>query len=256
MGIFVNDIEVTESQINAEVQYHPASSLSEAKHAAARALVIRELLIQRAIEVGLCDRGEILKKLDETIEKLLEKEITIPQADDQSCRRYFENNKSRFYTHPLFEVSHILYAASPTNKLAYQESFQKAHDALDRLNDKPDLFETIALEESHCSSAQNGGYLGQITKGQTTSAFESALISMKEGDISQPVASEFGHHIIKVHKRVEGRQMPYDMVYATIHQYLHQKSWNQAFCQYIQLLAGRAIIQGFELPSSQSPLVQ
>ena len=256
-GIEVNGIKISIDEINAEVQYHPADTLFTAKYEAMKALVIREVLIQRAAEKGLCQRDEAIKNPDSAIEELLEREITIPEADTPTCERYYEQNKEKFFTSPLFEVSHILYMAPPDEAKSRAEALAKAQIALGRIKVNADLFETIAQEESACSSAKEGGRLGQISRGQTMPAFEIALFQMQEGDISvEPVATEVGYHIIRAHKRVEGKQLPFENVRDWIAQDLHDKSWNRAFHQYIQILVGRCHISGFRLEGAQSPLVQ
>lgn len=256
-GIEVNGIRISIDEINAEVQYHPADSLFSAKYEAMKALVIREVLIQRAVEKGLCPRDEAVKNPDTAIEKLLECEIAVPDADMQACQRYYEYNKEKFFTSPLLEVSHILYIAPPEDATARAQARARALMALGRIKANADLFETIAREESACSSAREGGRLGQISRGQTMPAFEIALFRMQEGETSaEPVATEVGYHIIRAHKRVEGRQLPFENVREWIAQDLHSKSWNRAFHQYIQLLVGRCHISGFRLEGTQSPLVQ
>ncbi|TAH37529.1 MAG: peptidylprolyl isomerase [Alphaproteobacteria bacterium] len=256
-SIEINGIKITPDEINTEVQYHAAESLFSAKYEAMRALVIREILIQRASEIGLCQRNEAIKNPDPIIEDLLAREVTVPNADKETCKRYYENNKDRFYTSPLFEVSHILYIAPPDDEGARTEALLKAKTALIRLKESPQLFKAIARNESSCSSAKNWGRLGQISRGQTMPAFEKALFSMKEGELSaEPVASEVGYHIIKVHKCVQGKQLPFGNVSEWIARELHEKSWRRAFHQYIQLLAGRCKISGFRLEGIHTPLVQ
>lgn len=256
-GIEVNGIRISTEEINAEVQYHPAESLFSAKYEAMRALVIREMLIQRAVEMGLCKRDDAVKNPDQIIDDLLEKEINVPDADIDTCKRYYENNRSKFFTSPLFEVSHILYLAPVDDTEARIEALEKAKSTLSRIKREPELFDAIAKSESACSSAKDGGFLGQISRGQTMPAFEAALFQMSEGDISaEPVATEVGYHIIKVHKCAEGKQLPFDNVADWIAQDLHEKSWNRAFKQYIQILAGRSRISGFRFEGAQSPLVQ
>ncbi|MCW0221095.1 MAG: peptidylprolyl isomerase, partial [Prosthecobacter sp.] len=184
-------------------------------------------------------------------------EITVPEADEETCKRYYEQNTKKFRTSPLFEVSHILYIAPPDNEKARSEAREKAQSALGRIQASPGLFETIAQNESACSSAKDGGRLGQISRDQTMPAFETALFQMQEGEISsEPVASEVGYHIIKVHNRVDGKQLPYESAKNWIAQELHDKSWKKAFNQYVQLLVGRCKISGFRLEGAQSPLVQ
>lgn len=256
-GITVNGIRISINEVNAEVQYHPAESLFSAKYEAMKALVIREVLVQRAAELGLCERNEAVKHPDAVIDDLLAQEITVPEADEETCKRYYAQNMKKFFTSPLFEVSHILYIAPPDDEKARSEMREKAQAALDRIKASPGLFETVAKGESACSSAKDGGRLGQISRDQTMPAFETALFRMKEEEISaEPVASEVGYHIIKVHNRVDGRQLPFENVKDWIAQELHGKSWEKAFNQYVQLLIGRSKISGFRLDGAQSPLVQ
>lgn len=254
-GITVNGVKITPEQIDSEVQYHPAGSLPEAKYGAMQALVIRELLLQKAVKLGLCGRNP--ESPDEVIDMLLAQEISVPDPSSEECRRYYDNNKKQFYTSPLFEVSHILYLAPPEDKEARKIAKEKADFSLAKILKNHAAFEAIAKSESACSSGREGGRLGQIGKGQTVPAFEAALLSMKEGDISrEPVATEIGYHIIQVHKRGEGELLPYDTVAEWIGDFLKQQSWRRAFSQYVQILAGQAEISGFRLHAADTPLVQ
>lgn len=256
-GIIVNGIKISPDEINAEVQYHPADNLYSAKYDAMKALVIREMLIQRSVELGLCERDMAVKKTDEIIDALLEQEIDVPEADKETCLHYYNNNKDRFFTSPLFEVSHILYLAPPEDNDARSNAEAKAAEDLAVLKQNSEKFENLAKSESACSSAKDGGRLGQISKGQTMPAFETALFQMQAGEMSEsPVATEVGYHIIKVHERVEGEQLPFDAVFDWIKSDLQQRSWQRAFHQYIQLLAGRSEISGFSFEGVKTPLVQ
>jgi peptidyl-prolyl cis-trans isomerase C len=206
-GITVNGVHISPEQIRTEIQYHPASSLPNAKYEAMQALVIRELLMQEAISKGISTREQMRHSSDEAIEHLLRHEICVPTPTEAECRRYYESNKTKFCTSPIFDVSHIR--------------------------------------------------LGQISKGQTMLAFEAALMKMKAGDISrEPVATEVGYHIIRVHRRVEGHQLPFDAVSEWIANTLADQVWRRAFHQYVQILAGKSKISGFRLKSSHSPLIQ
>ncbi|HPF47561.1 MAG: peptidylprolyl isomerase [Alphaproteobacteria bacterium] len=255
--ITVNGIKISPDEINAEVQYHPADNFNEAKHRATQALVIREVLIQRAAEIGLCERKKAIRNPDSVIDDLLKRELKVPKADEKTCQHYFDKNKRRFFTSPLFDVSHILYLAPPENIQTKKQAKLKAEKALKEIMHLPERFEQIAKAESACSSAKDSGRLGQISKGQTMPAFEAALLRLKEGEISpEPVETAVGYHIIKVNKRVEGAQLPYESVAGWIKDDLEEKSWNKAFQQYVQLLAGRSKISGFEFAGEKTPLVQ
>ncbi len=257
IDIIVNGVQITTDEIGAELQYHPAENLLGAKHEATQALIVRELLLQKAAELGLSSHGEAIKNPDEIIDILLEKEITIPEADEATCERYYQNNKDKFMTSPLFDVSHILYLAPPSSDTAREQAEEKAAETIAKLKKDPALFEAIAKKESACSSAAQSGHLGQISKGQTMPAFETALFKMQEGELSKtPVATEVGFHIIRANNRADGAQLPFETVSQWIGDYLTEQSWQKAFQQYVQVLAGNADIKGFDFIGADSPLIQ
>lgn len=57
-------------------------------------------------------------------------------------------------------------------------------------------FATVAMEVSLCPSGQNGGDLGYFTKGQMVKEFEDAAFSMEVGEVSAPIKTQFGYHLI------------------------------------------------------------
>ena len=94
--IIVNGVEITDEAVLCEMQHHPAPTKEDAHVAAAQALVIRELLIQEADKQGLRENGGDRDSDDAAIFKLIETEVTAPEADESFCRRYYEQNKDRF----------------------------------------------------------------------------------------------------------------------------------------------------------------
>lgn len=98
MSIFVNDVEITDQEVHAEMQYHPAPSVEAARHEAAQALVIRQLLLQAAMDQELLDAPGTadMGKTEDAIDRLLHREVRVPEADEESCKRYYEQNLERF----------------------------------------------------------------------------------------------------------------------------------------------------------------
>lgn len=100
--ITVNGVEITRAAIEREAQHHPAPSALAAYEAAAQALVVRELLLQRANECGLVAQPQVDSAgrretdVDALVRALLEHEIVVPTADEASCRRYYTNNPGKF----------------------------------------------------------------------------------------------------------------------------------------------------------------
>ncbi|MCC7260875.1 MAG: hypothetical protein IT567_07565 [Alphaproteobacteria bacterium] len=95
MPIFVNDVEITDDAVHREMQYHPASHVEEAQHKAAQALVVQELLRQAARKAGLL-QDDTPTAEDTAIDLLLQQEISLPDADSESCHRYYMQNQVRF----------------------------------------------------------------------------------------------------------------------------------------------------------------
>jgi hypothetical protein len=100
--VSVNGVVIPRDAIAREVQHHPASKPVEAWLSAARALVVRELLLQEARRVGLTatplsdEHGRRETEDDALIRRLIEREIATPEPDEESCRRYYEHRKHLF----------------------------------------------------------------------------------------------------------------------------------------------------------------
>ncbi|MDH3739384.1 MAG: peptidylprolyl isomerase, partial [Alphaproteobacteria bacterium] len=194
---------------------------------------------------------------DALIRTLLADQITTPTADDAACRRYYDNNPKRFHSADIFEASHILLSADPTDTEAYAACVSEAKAIIATLTARPDDFDDIARQRSDCSSGKEGGRLGQITKGQTTPEFETFLFALAEGQLCpQPVKTPYGVHVLRLDRREPGRLMPFEMVRDLIATYIEEASWRRAVSQYIRLLAGRSTIEGIDFAGAADPLVQ
>lgn len=258
-AISVDGRVVSEEEIAREMQHHPASNFDEAHYKAALALVVRELLLAESQRLALGGEGPATEKsgFEEAIERLLEREVHIPEADFDTCRRYYEQNKERFRSPDLFEASHILFPAAEEDTQARALAREKSEAVLLELKKRPGRFAELAREHSACSSAAEGGMLGQITRGQTAPEFEAALDRLNPGEhTAEPVSTRYGLHIINLHRKVDGRELPFSLVKEQIAEYLQTRAWNQAVHQYISILAGRAELRGIELDAAASPLVQ
>jgi len=67
--------------------------------------------------------------------------------------------------------------------------------------DNGESFEKLAYMYSKCPSSERGGSLGSFGRGQMVKPFENAAFNLKTGEVSEPVKTEFGWHLIKVYDR-------------------------------------------------------
>ncbi len=167
--------------------------------------------------------------------KLLE-QLNAPKISEKDAQKYYNDNKAQFNMPERVLVSHILIDTNPDNikrkiveadkdvKLSTAQIEEKVNQevkkqkevlakALKQAKANPADFAKVAKEFSQDEgSAQNGGSLGYIVKGQTVPEFEKAAFSQKTGTVSDPVTSQFGEHIIYVQDKAAKGLMPYDKV--------------------------------------------
>ncbi|PKL96825.1 MAG: peptidylprolyl isomerase [Gammaproteobacteria bacterium HGW-Gammaproteobacteria-8] len=257
--IRVNDRVISQDEIAREVQYHPSPDLRKARARAARALVVRELLLAEAdrlgISAGVMQHGET--EDEARIRRLIAERIEVPDPTEADCRRYYESNQERLRTADEHEVSHILIPAPPDDAEIRAEARKKAMGLVETLRRQPDRFVSLARDFSSCPSADVGGHLGLIARGQTAPEFEKALSRLPIGEIPEyPVESRFGFHVVLVHQRREGRPVTFDSCREKIADYLREHVRRRAISQYIRVLAAEHEIEGIDLDAPETPLVQ
>ena len=263
MQATVNGVTIDAQEIAAEAQNHPASNPDDALQAAAHALVVRELLVQRARSLEIVpapetdEDGRRETEEDALVRQLLAAEIEVPDADEDTCRRYYGNNRARFASPVLYEAAHILFAAPPDNPEAYAAAEANAEQILAVVRDRPQTFGDLARKHSDCPSSKNGGNLGQVSRGDTVAEVETFLDNLEDGQICPvPVKSRYGVHILRLDRRIDGRDLPFEMVRDRIAAYLQAASWRRAVAQYVKILAGQADISGADLGGAATPLVR
>lgn len=256
--VVVNGEAIPYEALVAEMQNHPAATPIASWKLASFALTVRQLLLDEANRIELVpeplsdEQGRRETDDEALIRQVVEREVITPKADEETCRTYYEANKQRFRSADIFEVSHILIAARRDDAKTYVQARQQTAAIIDVLRDNPENFDDYARQVSDCPSSAQSGNLGQITKGQTTQDFEAAFLGMKAGEISDaPVETDYGVHIIRLTRRIDGRVMPLDAVHTQIANYLGDAVERTATSQYIARLAARADISGVEMPSAQ-----
>lgn len=255
--IKINGVRIAPEAMAQEIQYHPAASRDEALYLACQALVIRELLQQRIAELGIRVTPATGESEEEAATReLVQREVPMPRADEQTCRQYYERNRERFASAPLVMARHILLACPPEDAEARSQCREQAETLLAELSHEPGRFAALALAHSACPSKEQGGALGQISQGQTVPEFERQLLRLPVGLSAQPLESRYGVHLVDVEQRIEGRPLPYELVAEAIRAELDQGVWQVAVAQYLRCLVGAADIHGIHLDGSDTPLLQ
>mgnify|MGYP001574134023 CR=1 FL=1 len=131
------------------------------------------------------------------------------KIDDRTLEKYFDGNKSLFNGESV-KVCHILI---DTRNMKIQEELSHTLEQIKSIKreiDKGAAFDEMAKKYSNCPSAQNGGDLGFIQrKGTLAKSFLDTAFSLRTGQISEPVQTEFGYHLIKVTEKKEGANIKF-----------------------------------------------
>jgi len=257
--VSVNGVEIPRDIIAREVQHHPAPKAPQAWQSAARALVVRELLLQQARHLGVepaprgDESGPHETEEEALIQGLMAQEVATPEPDDAACRRYYEQNRRRFRSQPIYAATHILFSVRQDQPEGYAQAQELAASVLAELKLHPERFDELARDHSACPSAAQGGALGQISAGQTTPEFEKVLEALTPGAITQElVETPYGLHIIRLDNKVEGTELPFDLVADHIAGYLRENVTHRAAAQYIARLVSGAEIAGIDIADAQA----
>jgi len=209
------------------------------------------LLLHRADELGLSPEPEMdaagRSETDEEalIRATLDAEVEIDPPSEAECRRVYDSERARFTSPALLEAAHILVEPKGEGEGAVEAARLAALDILRRLDEQPSAFAQIARSVSDCPSGQLGGSLGQLGPGDLVGEIERAFAGLQPGDVlGEPVRSRFGWHILKLDRRIEGRELPFEFVADKIRLHLESRAWTAAATRYVSDLAERARAKG------------
>jgi peptidyl-prolyl cis-trans isomerase D len=134
------------------------------------------------------------------------------EIDPLEIKKYYTNHQDQFKREEKVKARHILLKLN--NNATQQEinATQKKIAHLKELLEKGQDFTELAKNHSEGPSASQGGDLGWFGRGSMTPPFEKAAFALKEGQISDPVKTRFGFHLIKVDKRQEPGISPFEEV--------------------------------------------
>lgn len=163
-------------------------------------------------------------QLNQLKDKLLirfaaEKALSAVTVSDADAKTYYEENAEQFVTGETVNASHILV-----------DSEALANEILAKINAGEISFEDAARQYSSCPSKENGGNLGDFSKGQMVAEFDNAVFSMNAGEISSsPVKTQFGYHIIKLNSKNESETVPFEQIKDRIKGLLIQEKKAKAY---------------------------
>ncbi len=148
----------------------------------------------------------------------MQKALEKVKVTEEDAKAYYEANRDKFVSGMTFNASHILV-----------DSEEKANAILAQIKAGEVTFEAAAAEHSTCPSGKQGGNLGDFGSGQMVPEFENACAAMAVGEISAPVATQFGFHLILLNKKEEGGEMPFADIKDNLMEALREEKQQAAY---------------------------
>jgi peptidyl-prolyl cis-trans isomerase D len=168
-------------------------------------------------------------------------------ADEATLRKRYADEKARFATPETRLASHILIAADGTDPAALKAAEAKATRIAAEAKAPGADFAALAKANSDdTGSKSTGGDLGWVERGAMVKPFEDALFAMKAGEISGPVKTEFGFHVLQLREQKGGQERSFEEVRDQLAAEQLKADSENAFSD----LSGRLVDQVYKNPTS------
>jgi parvulin-like peptidyl-prolyl isomerase len=219
-------ITVSESDVNQEIETIKDQIYEQAQ---AQGMDIgREEAFTQALEQADLTEEELREQLRDQlpVQKVQERVAGDAEPSQEEVERFYEENKEAQFTTPEQRCArHILF-----NK----DQKAKAEEVKEQLQNGANFAELAKEYSQDPGSAENGGDLGCLGRGETVPNFEEALFNAKEGEIVGPVQTEFGYHLIEVTDVKEQSTQPLEDVEGQIREQLSADIQAEEFSAWIQ----------------------
>lgn len=201
--------------------------------------------LQAALRQSGRTRAEVMQDIRDnlTIDLFLRRRIGEPTVTDTEVRAFYERNKERYSSPETVRARHILIRDTGARDriAAIRARIVAGAD-----------FATMAREHSQDGSAQAGGDLGTFRRGQMVPPFEEAAFSLPVGQVSQPIETQFGWHLIKVEEHRAAETPEFEEVRQDAERRIASQKRAEAVRELIASLKSRAHIR-VHLPALPAP---
>jgi parvulin-like peptidyl-prolyl isomerase len=186
----------------------------------------------RALQQQGVSRAELRDRVrfELTVRRILD-DLRVPAPTDQEARAYFQAHREAFDEPERVRVRHVLLRTEA-----------EARVALARLR-AGESFAQVAKELSQDPGTRDrGGEVGLVAPGQTVPEFEQVAFRLKPGELSEPVRTSFGYHIVQVTEKLPAKKATWEGVRQQVLELLRENKRREAFEAWVKELRGRAKI--------------
>ena len=170
--------------------------------------------------------------------QLLEEESQCDPVSEADALKYYQERPELFRTEELLSASHLLKMAKSENE--FSEALGEIKKLRDRLINGEDFTELVRAESD---DKANDGNLGTFGKGRMVPEFEKAAYELKVGELSEPVRTQFGWHLIQLHERIPAKVTAFEEIKQKVIEYLTERRKDRVFEDFLDGLKMQATIE-------------
>lgn len=170
--------------------------------------------------------------------QLLEEESQCDPVSETDALKYYEDRPELFRSEEQLSASHLLRMAKS------EEEFEKALEDVkalrERLQKGEDFTELVRAESD---DKGNDGNLGTFGKGRMVPEFEEAAYGLEVGELSEPVRTQFGWHLILLHEKIPAKITAFDDIKEKVIEYLTERKKDKVFEDFLDGMKAQATIE-------------
>jgi len=177
-------------------------------------------------------------------EYLANSKITGIAMPDQELEKFYRDNQKSFLIPEQIKVRHILVTFDNKSGEQIENAYKQSCAVREQLVSKKD-FDAVAREVASCSSEGNCGVVDYFTRGKMPAEFEAAAFSLKPGEVSSPVKTPYGYHVIEILDRKPEAVRQFSEVRDFIERYLRRFLETEKLTAHVVDLKKKADIKVF-----------
>ena len=186
------------------------------------------------------DQEDLKKEITSQIQfnRLLEEESACSPVPEKDALEYYESRPDLFRTEETLTASHLLKKANTEEEFVEKE--QAVLALRKKIEQGMDFVEAVRKESD---DVVNDGHLGTFGKGRMVPEFETVAFSLAKGELSQPVRTQFGWHLILLRERTQPQITPFEEMREKIVEYLTERRKDKVFEEFLDRLKSEATIE-------------
>lgn len=207
----VDGVEITSTQVDNFIKRLDPQQAGQYNSEQGKQQILHELINQslfladaKATDLERSEEFEveISKMKDMLLTQLsINKLMDSVKLNDDAVKAHFDANKAKFSKPEQTDTSHILV-----------DTEDECNEILKNINSEDISFEDAAKKHSKCPSKDKGGNLGSFPRGKMVPEYEAAAFSLEQDEISNPVKTQFGYHLIKLNAKQEAVEAKFNEV--------------------------------------------